>query len=64
MSRCHRQVRGHSIITFSQNDQNFDTPPSPFVHTYSILVIPLPFLRTFKTLHHHPLLPPPPLPKS
>ena len=30
--------RDHSIITFSQNDQNLD-PPSPLVLTCSILVI-------------------------
>ena len=30
--------RGHSIITFSQNDQNLDLPPLPLVCTCSILV--------------------------
>ena len=45
---------GYSIITFSQNDQNLKKfgPPSPLVHTCSILVPPPPpALRTFKTLH-------------
>ena len=39
-------TRGHSTITFSQNDQNLDPPPLPLNRTYSILVTP--FLRTFK----------------
>ena len=30
---------GHSIITLSHNDQNLD-PPSPIVHTCSMLVTP------------------------
>ena len=54
---------GHSIITFSGNDQNLDLP-LPLVCTCSNLVTPPPILQTFKTLHQSSLLPPPPLPNT
>ena len=51
----HNYARGHSIIAFSQNEQNLD-PPFPIVRTRSVLV-PSPLPRTFKTLHQPPPIP-------
>ena len=48
-------IRGHSIITFWQNDQSLG-PPFPLLAPNQFWRPPL--LRTFKTLHLPPLTPP------
>ena len=57
-----RKLGGHSIITFSQNDQNLD-PPS-LVRTCSILVTLPPSPANVQNFTPSPLLPPPPLRNS